>query len=273
MLNILYIGDVSGRVGRETVTKVLPSLKQKHKLDLVIANVENSAGGYGIRERTVREMLDAGVDLCTGGDHTFAMKEFYEELQQEISFIRPANYEVANLPGKPWEIIDLGPKGRIGVIQVLGTELFTHSTKALNPFHFLDTTLLSPEFTELDLIIVEIHAESTAEKLSLAWSVRDKATAVVGTHTHVATADNRLFGDEQGKVAYVTDIGQVGPYAASLWVDIDTAIHNFKYPMRKQHKLSEQKPYIFNSVLMKFEQKINKKYSPLSIERIDVTVE
>lgn len=273
MISILYIGDVSGSVGRDVLTRELPKLKQKHNPDLVIANVENSAGGYGITLKTIEDAQSAGVDLCTGGDHTFGVKQFFAELNSSLPFIRPVNYSAKGIPGKGVEIIDLGSKGRVGFIQFLGTELFSHSPKVDNPFLYIDTFHEKhPELLECNLVVAEIHAESTAEKLTFAWHGRTKFQAVVGTHTHVATADNRVLGDHLGKVAYVTDIGQVGPYAASLWVKFDTAIHNFKYPFRRRQDLEEKKPHVLNSVLMKFEKGDNQKYSPLSIERTDVVI-
>jgi hypothetical protein len=116
--------------------------------------------------------------------------------------------------------------------------------------------------------LIDFHAEATAESLSFAWYVRDRVEAVVGTHTHVATADNRVL---DGTTAYVTDVGQVGPYAASLWVDFENVIHNFKYPHRKRFEVAETGPRIFNSVLISFDPKKN--FSPKSIERVDVVIE
>ncbi len=274
MISILYIGDVCGSVGRNILARELPRLRQKYQPDLVIVNAENSAGGYGVNAKTVNEITDAGADLCTGGDHTFTIPSFQTELNSGLNFIRAANYSPPGIPGKPYEVIDLGAKGRVGVIQLLGQELFAYSQKVNNPFLYLDEFHVKhPELQECDLVLLEIHAESTAEKLSLAWHARTKVQAVVGTHTHVATADNRLLGDHMGKVAYVTDIGQVGPYAASLWVKFDIAIHNFKYPFRRKHELEESKPQVLNSVLMKFERNTGQKYSPKSIDRVDVIIE
>lgn len=275
MIKILYIGDICGKVGRQAVKHILPKLKNIHKPDLVIANVENSAGGYGVTASKVQEITSFGVDLCTGGDHTFSIKQFASELNenQKLPFIRPANYESDNIPGKGYEVIDLGPKGSVAVIQVLGRELFAFNQKVLNPFLFVPKLLENPEIASANLKIIEIQAESTAEKLSFAWSIRDKVQAVVGTHTHVSTADQRLLGDGKGKIAYVTDIGQVGPYNASLWVKFEHAIHNFKYPFRLPHEIEEGKPHIFNSVLIEFSTDSERKYSPKSIQRIDIELE
>lgn len=270
MLKLLFIGDVCGKPGRETVRKVLPGIKAKHAPDLVIANVENSAGGFGVSRETVEELVNAGIDFCTSGDHTFAMSEFLESGMDDLPFIRPANYEAPGLPGKGVDFIDLRAKGRVAIINLLGQELFTHTQRVRSPFWFVDEMLEQSEIKESDLVFIDFHAEATSEKLALAWYVRDRVQAVVGSHTHVATADNRLLG---GKIAYVTDAGQVGPYDASLWVDFENVIHNFKYPYRKPMKMAETGPRIFNSVLFTFDREIGKKYSPIAIERVDAVVE
>ncbi len=264
-LSILFIGDVSGSIGRDALKQVLPQIKQKHKPDLVIANVENAAGGHGVTREVITELISSGVDLATGGDHTFQIKGFYEDLSTDMPFIRPANYEAKNLPGSPYKILDLGAKGRVAVINLLGQEFFPQASRVRSPFWFIDEMLDYPDIAAAEIKLVEIHAEATSEKLSMAWYLRDRAQIVVGTHTHVATADNRVL---DGKVAYVSDVGQVGPYAASLWVDFESVIHNFKYPNRKAFKLEENGPKIFNSVLIKL-----KNFSPVSIERVDVVLE
>lgn len=265
-LKILFLGDVSGRVGREMVANKLPTLLAKYKPDLTVANVENAAGGFGVTAEVVQELLSYGVDLCTGGDHTFQIKSFYEELATDnLAFIRAANYSAPGLPGNGYEILNLGQKGRVAIISMLGQEFIGKTEKVENPFWFIDEFLEQEDIKAADFRLIDFHAETTAEKLSFAWYVRDRVEAVLGTHTHVATADNRLLG---GKTAYVTDVGQCGPYDASLWVDFDVSIHNFKYPFRKPHKLAETGPRILNAVLVSTEN-----FSPQSIERVDIVKE
>lgn len=272
MLKILFIGDISGRPGRETVSEVLPKVRDQYSPDLVIANVENAAGGIGITSAVIKELQGYGVDIFTGGDHTFRFKEFIEEIQDNsLPIVIPSNYEARSLPGKRFEVIDLGSKGTVGVINILGQELMPGVQRVTSPFWFIDDFFsgalpYSPQQLNkyADIWVCDFHAETATEKLSFAWYARNRLATVVGTHTHVATADNRLLGG----TAYVSDIGQVGPYEASLWVDFDITVHNYKYPNRKQFKISESYPRIFNSVLVSYEN-----YSPVSIERIDVALE
>ena len=265
MLKILFIGDISGSVGRDTIKKVLPKIKNEKSPDLIIANIENAAGGVGVTREVIEEMASAGIDLFTSGDHTFGIREFVEELTPELPFVRPANYEAKSMPGVGYKVLDLGEKGRVAVINILGQELFSFNNRVRSPFWFIDELLEIPEIKEADIRFIDFHAETTSEKLSFAWYVRDRVEAVVGTHTHVATADNRILDN---KVAYVTDAGQVGPYLASLWVDFENVVHNFKYPNRKPFILAEKGPKIFNSVLISF-----KNFSPVAIERVDVVLE
>lgn len=263
-IKVLWIGDVSGRVGRETLARVLPGIRNEYKPDLVIANIENSAGGRGVTAQTLQECISAGVDIATGGDHTFDVKGFVDELTPDHPFVRPANYDATSVPGKGYELVDLGAKGKVAVIQLLGRELFSTAPKVRNPFWYIDELLSQPDIAAADVRLIEMHAEATSEKSSLAWYVKGRVHAVVGTHTHVATADNRILG---GEIAYVSDIGQVGPYDACLWADYENAIHNFKFPDRRKLEVSENGPKVFNSVLIEI-----KNTSPLSIDRVDVIV-
>lgn len=263
---ILFIGDVCGDLGLDIVNRVLPSLKNTHNVDLVIANGENGAYGRGVTREVIERLVQSGVDVVMGGDHTFAIKGFADDLNgSDLPFVRPANYEAPDLPGVGYRIVDLGEKGKIAIMSVLGTELFTFNHKVHNPFWFIDELLQVPEIRDADIKFIDFHAEATSEKLSFAWYVKDRVQTVVGTHTHVSTADNRLLG---GRVAYVTDVGQVGPYEASLWVDFASAIHGFKYPTRVPFEAEKKAPYIFNSVLVTYEN-----FSPVKIERTDVVIE
>lgn len=263
---ILFIGDVCGEVGLNTVSRVLPSLKDTRKIDLVIANGENGAYGRGVTREVIQRLVQSGVDVVMGGDHTFSIKGFAEDLNgADLPFVRPANYEAPNLPGVGYKIVDLGEKGTVAIMSILGQELFTFNHKVHNAFWFIDDMLEIPEIKEANMRFIDFHAEATSEKLSFGWYVKDRVQTMVGTHTHVSTADNRLLG---GTMAYVTDVGQVGPYEASLWVDFASAIHGFKYPTRVPFEPEMKPPYIFNSVLITYEN-----FSPVTIERVDVVVE
>jgi len=262
-LKILFIGDVSAKPGRELVKDLLPNLKIKHKPDLVIANCENAAGGLGVNRAVIDELMVAGIDYFTGGDHIWTIKSFRDELYDlNIPIVRAYNYEGSDkLPGKGYDIIDLGSKGRVCIITLLG-QTFMRSL-ARNPFWAIDE-LLEKLHKDADCpktIIIDIHAEATSEKLCLGHYLKDRVTAVLGTHTHVPTCDNRLMGN----MAYVTDVGMVGALDSSLWVDFDIAIHNMKYPYRQIYEPEEDGKMVFNSVLITCEDGKSSK-----IERIDI---
>lgn len=263
-MRILFIGDISGRPGRETVAKVLPKLKKDHKLDFVIANTENSAGGFGVTREIIDELVSAGVDFFTTGDHVWKVKEFMADLNDKnLPLVRPYNYEATDqLPGKGYEVVDLGSKGRVVVVNLIGQIFMQENVR--NPFWFADEMLEDFDKKGIDIkediIIVDFHAEATAEKISLAYYLKNKITALIGTHTHVPTADERLIAD----TAYVSDAGMVGPLDASLWANFDNIFHNFKFPFKKPKEMETSGRMVFNSVLIE-----TKGGKATSIKRVD----
>ncbi|MFQ5492934.1 MAG: TIGR00282 family metallophosphoesterase [Candidatus Dojkabacteria bacterium] len=263
-MRILFIGDVSGRPGREMVGRVLPKLKKQKKIDLVIANAENSAGGIGITIPMLTELQGYGVDFFTSGDHVWKDREFIEELNDaNLPLVRPLNYEAQEqLPGKGYDIIDMGSKGRVVVTNFLGQTFMNQPVR--NPFWRADELMQELEEqginSEKDVILIDFHAEATAEKISFGYYLSDKVTAVLGTHTHVPTSDERLVNG----MAYVTDVGMVGPLDASLWADFENIVHNFKFPFKRRMKMKKNGRIVFNSVLIE-----TKKGEAVSIERID----
>lgn len=252
-MRILFIGDVSARPGRNTIKQVLPALRKQENIDFVIANVENSAGGRGVTPAIIQELQGAGIDYFTTGEHVWDQQKFVEAMEiDEFPLVRPYNYEKQHLlPGKGYEIIDLKDR-KLVIIALLGQEFMRQHVRS--PFWVADELLgkLSEEGInpEEDIIIVDFHAEATSEKKTFGNYLKNRATAVLGTHTHVATADAHLLEN----TAYVTDVGMVGPYDSSLWVDFATATHNFKFPYRQRHQVDMNVPTIFNSVLIETEQ-------------------
>lgn len=245
------------------VLNVLPNIKTKYKPDFIIANCENAAGGLGVNRAVIDELQSAGIDYFTGGDHIWTIKKFREDLYDlNLPIVRAYNYEGTDkLPGKGYDIVDLGGKGKICIVTLLGQSFMRGFVR--NPFwaidELLDTLHKDPDYPKT--IIVDIHAEATSEKLCLGNYLKDRVTAVLGTHTHVPTCDQRLMGN----TAYVTDVGMVGALDSSLWVDFDIAIHNMKYPYRQIYEPEEDGKMVFNSVLITSEEgKANK------IERIDI---
>ena len=247
-MKILFIGDISAEPGRKTVEKVLPKVKDKYKPDVVIANCENAAGGLGVNTSVLNELQGYGVDFFTSGDHVWTIKGFLDSLlDTNLPLVRPYNYEgTEQLPGKGYEILDLGSKGRLLIVNLLGQSFM--NGHARNPFWSIDELLSRlhemPDMPEN--ILIDFHAETTSEKLCLAYYLKNRVSAVLGTHTHVPTCDQRIID----QCAYVTDVGQVGPLDASLWIKFDTAIHNFKYPFRKPIEVETEGKMVFNSVLI-----------------------
>lgn len=247
-MKILFIGDISAKPGRNTVKEVLPKIKEKYKPDIVIANCENAAGGYGINKATLNELQSYGIDYFTGGDHIWTIKEFREDLYDvTLPIVRAYNYEgTEKLPGKYFDIVDLGAKGRVAIITLLGQSFM--KTFNRSPFWAIDELLeelhKDPNFPKT--VILDFHAEVTSEKLCLGNYLKDRITALVGTHTHVPTCDNRLMST----MAYVTDVGMVGAMDSSLWVNFDIATHNLKYPYREIYEPEENGRMVFNSVLI-----------------------
>jgi len=272
-IKLLFIGDISTKVGRRIIRDVVPGLKEQEKIDLVIANAENAAGGRGVTREILNELQSYGIDYFTTGEHVWDIAEFRTDLLDEsLPLTRPYNYEAnIELPGKGWATIDLGSKGKVIVGNFIGQVFMRDPVR--NPFWFFDEFYneLKEKFgKELDdiPIVIDFHAEATAEKISFGWYVKDKVAAVFGTHTHVGTVDTRILGREDNEwgCAFVSDVGMCGPRDASLWASFDSIIHNFKYPYKKSFKAEKSGRRVFNSVLVEIENNFAKKIS--RIDRI-----
>ncbi len=270
-IKILFLGDISARPGRHAVRDILPQIKKENAIDLVIANCENAAGGRGVTREILNELQGYGIDYFTAGEHIWDREETKTDLQDlSAPLVRPYNYERTELlPGKGWDIIDLGSKGRVVVTCLLGQEFMKQKVK--NPFWAVEDLLkeiqakVGEDIKQLPLII-DFHAEASAEKASFAWSIKENAVAVLGTHTHVGTVDTKILPrkDPTQGCAYVTDVGMCGVKFASLWVDFDSVIPNFKYPFKKKFKVEMKGARIFNSVLLEIEN-----FSAKKITRLD----
>ena len=219
-MKILFFGDIVGRPGRQAIKKILPQWQKKYQPDLIIANGENLAHGSGITEKTLKEILEAGIDLVTSGDHSLKQKGVNALLEnKEIPLIRPANF-LPNSPGQGYRLIELRTK-KILVINLIGQVYMKEEYD--NPFRKADE-ILEEKAEEADVIIVDWHAEATAEKVCLGWHLDGRVSAVLGTHTHIPTADARIL--PQG-TAYISDIGMVGVQDSSLGRVKETAVENF----------------------------------------------
>ncbi len=255
-LSILVIGDVIGKPGRQAVSKILPGLRQQYGLDLVIANAENAAGGLGLTSATAEELLDAGVDVLTSGNHIWTQKEIIPYLDGEMPILRPLNYP-PGVPGKGYII-----NSKAVVVNLMGR---TFMGDLDCPFRAMDQLLAELGHKSL-VIIVDFHAEATSEKVAMGRYLDGRVSAVLGTHTHVGTIDAQLL--PQG-TAYITDIGMVGPKDSVIGDETEAVIQRFLTGMHHRLPVAKGKT-ILNSVMVRVEEGSGR---ALSIERIDREVE
>ncbi|NPV92278.1 MAG: TIGR00282 family metallophosphoesterase [Firmicutes bacterium] len=218
-MNIMLIGDIVGRPGRRIVKELLPGLIDEHQLDLVIANGENAAGGSGITGELAEELFSSGIDVITTGNHVWDKKEIIPYLETEEKIIRPANYPPGT-PGQGSLVITVNRNSRIGIINLSG-RVFLNALDC--PFRKADT-LIEQIKQQTPVIIVDFHAEATSEKQAFGWYLDGRVSAVVGTHTHIQTADERIL---PGETAYITDVGMTGPRDSVLGVKTEMVIQRF----------------------------------------------
>ncbi len=230
--NLLFIGDVVAQAGCDKLKAALPALKREKQIDICIANGENSAQGNGMTPDSAEQLFSAGVDFITGGNHTFRRREVYDYLDSSLSVCRPANYK-PDCPGRGYAVLDKGFV-RVGVVNVLGT---VYLEPLCNPFDCVDEAIAALS-DEADFIVVDFHAEATAEKRAMGFYLDGRVAAVVGTHTHVQTADAQIL--ENG-TAYITDLGMTGPKRSVLGVSPELAIQKMRtqMPVRFQNPEGE----------------------------------
>jgi metallophosphoesterase (TIGR00282 family) len=225
-MKILFVGDIFASPGRRIVADHFQKLITTHRIDLAIANAENAAGGFGVTPSIAQELLSLGLDVITTGNHVWDKREIYDYLDREPRLLRPANYNAA-LPGSG---LYMG-KARNGVpYAVLNLQGRVHMPPLECPFAKADELLaLIPP--EIKVRFFDFHAEATSEKIAMGWHLDGRATAVVGTHTHIATSDSRVL---PGGTAYQTDCGMTGPYDSVIGVEKATVIRKFltQLPMR-----------------------------------------
>ena len=232
-MKILCLGDVVSKLGRETLQKVLPKIRQEKGIDFCICNGENSADGNGIIKQTADQIFNSGADVITGGNHIFRRKEFYEYLEQNKFCLRPANYGEA-APGKGMCIYDMG-RVKIAVINLMGV-VFSEAIE--NPFDTLDRCIETAKDENCKIILVDFHAEATAEKKALGYYADGRVSAFFGTHTHTQTNDLQIF---EGGTGYITDLGMCGAKHSVLGIKPDLAIEKQKYhlPVRFENAEGE----------------------------------
>ncbi len=255
-MKILFIGDIVGKPGRAIVAQLLPDLRKELTVDMVIANVENIAHGKGLTQKTWDELRRAGVDAGTGGNHTFSKDDarvLYADEQQPL--VRPANAYPSE-PGKGVKTITT-TKGKVRLMNFMGQSFMNDEPSS--PFTAADTLLAE---TNVPVTVVDVHAETTSEKVAMGWHLDGRVSAVLGTHTHVPTADARIL---PGGTAYVTDVGMCGQRDGIIGVDRAAIMPRFLNGEKKTHDIIEHGPAVFNAVLMEFDDS----GKATSISRID----
>jgi metallophosphoesterase (TIGR00282 family) len=239
-LRILFIGDIVGGLGRRTLLALLPDLRVRLAPDFIVANAENAAGGVGITPKVAQELFAAGVDVLTLGNHAYRHREVYEYLDLEARILRPANFLMSQ-PGHGWCVVP-SEKGRLGVLSLSGN---LYMNAARPAFLEADAAVRALE-PECDHILVDIHAEATSEKVGLGWYLDGRVTAVLGTHTHVPTADARVL---PGGTAYITDVGMTGPRGGVIGVKKQQAIESMLTRMPVKFETSDKDPWL-NGVMI-----------------------
>ena len=238
--SILFIGDVVGGLGRRTLLALLPGLLERYEPTFVVVNAENVAGGLGITPKIADELLGAGVDVITLGNHAYHRKEIYPYLDAQERIIRPANY-LRSQPGRGWVVVEHGGV-RLGVINLSGNLYLRAGRPA---FVEIDAVLGQLE-GKVDHVLVDMHAEATSEKVGMGWFLDGRATVVVGTHTHVPTADARVL---PGGTAYITDVGMTGPRGGVIGVQKELAVRRFVTQMPVKFETASDDPCL-NGVLI-----------------------
>jgi metallophosphoesterase (TIGR00282 family) len=220
IIKILFIGDIVGSPGREAVKIILPQLKEQYKLDFIVANGENAAGGSGLTPKICMELFDYGIDVLTSGDHIWRKKEIFEIIDKDLRILRPLNLPSLS-PGKGWGIYTLKDgKTRIAVINLLG-RIFMEPIDC--PFQKVQQEIERISL-KTKIIIVDMHAEATSEKVAMGWYLDGLVSAVLGTHTHVQTADERVLPKGTG---YITDVGMCGAFDSVIGRKIEHVIKRF----------------------------------------------
>jgi hypothetical protein len=217
-MRLLFIGDVVGKPGRDGLAATMPALREQHKPDLVVVNGENAAGGVGITEETGRELFEMGADVITLGNHAYRHRDAYGFIASEQRLIRPANYPASN-PGRGHAIVDAAGM-RVAVVNLSGA-LYLRVERS--PFPVADQ-IVKELSGKADAIFVDFHAELTSEKVAMGWHLDGRVAAVIGTHTHVPTADGRVL---PGGTAYLTDAGMTGSRAGVIGVRKEQALEGF----------------------------------------------
>ena len=248
---VLVVGDIIGQPGRKAVHEILPQLRRQYRLDMVIVNAENAAGGFGLTPAIAQELIETGVHVLTSGNHIWAQKDIIPNLDGDMLILRPLNYP-PGVPGRGYLIT-----GQTMVVNLMGR---TFMNDIDCPFRAMDKLLGEIE-DRPPVVIVDFHAEATSEKMAMGWYLDGRVSAVLGTHTHVGTIDAQIL--PQG-TAYVTDIGMTGPADSIIGDDVESVLKRFLTGVPHRLSVGKGKP-ILNAVLVEVDENSGR---AISIERI-----
>jgi metallophosphoesterase (TIGR00282 family) len=237
-MRVLFIGDVVGSPGRRGLREAMPALRERHQPDLVIVNGENSAGGMGITERTANDLFGAGAGVITTGNHVYRHREAYDFLEREQRVVRPANYPQGN-PGRGHTLVEAGGM-QVAVINLSGA---AGLKVARSPFDTVDGIL---DRLDADAVVVDFHAEVTSEKVAMGWFLDGRVAAVLGTHTHVPTADGRVL--PKG-TAFISDVGMTGSRTSVLGVKPEQALASLMTQMPTRFETAEEDVWVMGALV------------------------
>jgi metallophosphoesterase (TIGR00282 family) len=259
MTTLLFIGDIVGRPGRELVRRAIPVLVSHHQVDLVIANVENAAAGFGVTPDIADDFISYGVQVMTGGNHTWDKKEIVPYFADQPCLLRPANMP-AGTPGRGTFVARATNGVAVAVINAMGRVFMTAID---DPFRVVMDEIAAVQ-DRAKLIFVDFHAEATSEKVAMGWYLDGKVTAMVGTHTHVQTADERVL--PQG-TAYITDVGMTGPHDSVIGVERGAIIQRFLTGLPQRFETATENPRL-NGVVVKADETTGR---AISVERVNLS--
>ncbi len=243
-MNLLFLGDIVGSPGRRAVEELLDRVVDRYFIDLVVGNAENASGGIGITPAVADQLLNTGMDLLTSGNHIWKHKEIIPYLEDTDRLLRPANYP-PGAPGRGYTVLETAIGQQVAVINLEG-RVFMNPLEC--PFRTADLVLaqISPE---VKVILVDMHAEATSEKLAMGWYLDGRVSAVVGTHTHVQTADERLLPKGTG---YITDVGMTGPLNSVIGMKTEVILERFLTQRPQSFKVASQNIQL-QGVVLKFD--------------------
>lgn len=260
-MRILFIGDIVASPGRRAVSKILPNLRKEKEIDIVIANAENLSNGRGATSEALEEIQNAGVDFFTSGDHIFWQRDT-EHIFDDFPLIRPLNYPEGTL-GEGYKVVDLGAKGKLLVINAMGRTSFGGGFSYLrDPFTLTKEVISQHKDENIDAIVVDFHAEATSEKHAFAFYLDGSVDAIVGTHTHVPTCDNRVL---PAGTMYVTDLGMTGNLDSVIGVKSEIIIKSYLTAQNQRFEWEKTGKKAFRSVIIDTTKE--------TIERFDQDIE